>query len=172
MPPEQGPAIYIDATAGRDMNDREVIDRLVLMLVSGVTPESAERAAVEKMGIAIRTAKRLIRKARQSITLAAGFNRDDEIGTAYLRLNDLFSRALKTQDTKTALAAQRELNRLMALYEQPPAEADDGGADAHETQELDLIRQHLLPLQLAPDTYPLHEHARIAADLVRQAKGV
>lgn len=152
------------------MNSQEAIDKLVLMLVSGVSPEAAERAAVEKLGVAAKSAKKLLRQAQQAITRAADFNRQDEVGTAYLRLTDLYTRAIKTGDVKTALAAQRELNRLLALYTPPADEPDDTTTTGDAAHELDLIRGHLLPLALAPDTYPLHEHARIAADLVRQSR--
>jgi hypothetical protein len=151
------------------MKDAEVIDKLVLMLVSGVAPTTVEQSATSKLGLPAAKAKRLLKRAQAAITRAAEYNRDDEVGTAYLRLNDLYSRSIKASDTKTALTAQRELNRLLALYE-APAEDPSPGADADTSEELELIRQHLIPLALAPDTYPLHEHARIAADRLRQTE--
>lgn len=145
----------------------DTLDKITLMLVSGVCAEDIE-AAAEKLGLTTKQVRTQIKKARESITLAASFNRVEEIGTAYLRLNDLYTRSLKAQDPKTALASQKELNRLLRLYDQKsPADvlnANDGPAAG----ELSRIASHLLPLGLAAEGYPLHEHARIAADIVRR----
>ena len=149
------------------MKDQEVIDKLVLMLVSGVSIAAAQQSAIDKLGLSESRAKRLLKRAQTAITRAADFSRDEEIGVAYHRINDLYSRSVKAQDVKTALAAQRELNRLMALYEQPTEETTHEIDETSKT-ELELIAQHLLPLGIAPDGYPLHEVARIAADRLRQ----
>jgi hypothetical protein len=37
-------------------------------------------------------------------------------------------------------------------------------------QQIDLIAGHLLPLGLADASYPLEEHARLAADLIRRMR--
>lgn len=63
------------------------------------------------------------------------------IQEALVRLNDLFARSLAANDCKTALQAQRELNRLA---------------------------EHLLPLGLADHNYPFEENARLVADFVRK----
>jgi hypothetical protein len=151
------------------MKDTELVDKLVLMLVSGVTVEAVEHAAVTKLNVDAAKAKRLVKRAQTAITRAAEYAHDEELGTSYLRLNDLYTRAIKASDVKTALAAQRELNRLLDLYEGSAADVPEA-ADADTSAELELIRQHLLPLALAPESYPLHEHARIAADRLRQAE--
>jgi hypothetical protein len=46
----------------------------------------------------------------------ADFNPDVEIGRAYSRLNLIFLNGLKVQDFKTAISAQKELNKLLGLY--------------------------------------------------------
>jgi hypothetical protein len=65
---------------------------------------------------------------------------------------------LTIQDTKTALAAQREINRLQDLGAAAHL-AGQAGADA---AELDEARRHLAPLALAPPDTPLPELCRLA----------
>jgi len=157
------------------MTHSEALDKAVLMLVSGVKADAAEAALVEKLGLAPPDAKAVLVEARNAITVAADYNRAEEIGTAYLRLNDLYTRAIKTQDVKAALAAQRELNKLLSLYEKPAIELPTAGevpdTPAQVDHELDAIRSHLEPLGLAPPGYPLRERARIAAERIRDTQG-
>ncbi len=117
-----------------------------------------------------RAATEAVKKAAKKITTAADYNRTKEAGTAYFRLNDIYKKALKSADIKTALAAQKEISKLIGLYGgvvQNMA-SDDGESDITDSQaELTAIGKHLLPLGLAPDDYPLKEHARIAAEKIR-----
>lgn len=55
----------------------------------------------------------------------ANFNPEVEMGRAYSRLNLIFLNGVKVQDFKTAIAAQKELNRLLGLYgkNNPPSPA-------------------------------------------------
>ena len=142
-------------------------DQIVLMLVSGVSPAQAERACVDKLAMTEAQAKKAIAAARRQITIAADYDREQEIGTAYTRLNDLYTRSLKISDVKVALATQKELNRLLSLYDTDTAATTSTHAKGDDA-DLDAIAAHLLPLQLAPDTYPIAEHARLAADFVRR----
>jgi hypothetical protein len=156
------------------MTQSEAVDKVVLMLVSGVSAEAAEVACVEKLKLKRADAKAAIIDARRRITIAADYNRTEEIGTAYIRLHDLYKRSLNVQDVKTALAAQKELNKLLDLYTALRTgeleEATDGemGERGIAAAELAAVREHLLPLELAPEDYPIAEHARIAADLIRK----
>lgn len=145
----------------------DTLNSIVLMLVSGVSPKDIEGHA-DRLGLTPDAVRAQLEKAREAITLAADYNRTAEIGTAYVRLNDLYIRSLKGSDAKTALAAQKELNKLLRLYEQPSATDVLGDAEGPAAIELRQIAEHLLPLGLAPETYPLHEHCRIAADRIRQ----
>jgi len=142
------------------------LDKIVLLLVTGVDAKSAREAATSKLGIPKARAVRLIAEAAAAIQTAADYHRDHEIGTAYIRLNDLYVRSLRINDTKTALAAQRELNRLLRLYDVSSDDAPE--TDAEST--IALIASHLLPLGLATESYPLPEHARLAADIVRRTQ--
>jgi hypothetical protein len=156
------------------MTQSEAVDKVVLLLVSGVSAEAAEVACLEKLKLTRADAKAAIIDARRRITIAADYNRTEEIGTAYIRLHDLYKRSLNVQDVKTALAAQKELNKLLDLYTALRAdeleEATEGemGERGIAAAELAAVREHLLPLELAPEDYPIAEHARIAADLIRK----
>ena len=111
-----------------------------------------------------------MRRARRVLARAAAFNRDEELGSARVRLRDIYARAIRSQDPRTALAAQRELNRLLGLAPSGDDEAQpnaDTGPDRRDA-ELHAIATHLIPLNLAPPDYPLREHARIAADRIRE----
>lgn len=143
------------------------LDQAVLLLVSGLTREAAEEAAITRGGLTTRKARAIVKKAHERITLAADYSRRAETGRAVMRLNDIYARSVKNGDTRTALSAQRELNRLLGLDTNQP-DTDENPVD----DQLQKIAAHLIPLGLAPETYPLHEHARIAADRIRQTEEV
>ena len=83
-----------------------------------------------------------------------------------MRLDDLYAKSIAGQDIRTALQAQRELNRPLDLYagSMKSAGEDDAGA---LRRQVDLIAAHLLPLKLADQSYPVEEHARLAAEVIR-----
>ena len=147
------------------------IDQVVLLMASGMGPVALAAACVDRLGIARTDVADVVAEARRRLTLAADYHRDEQIGIAITRMNDLYTRALTAGDNKTALAAQRELNKLLALYREPGQGGGGSGPGPEATtdadRELAAIRGHLLPLALAADTYPLREHARIAADRIR-----
>ena len=87
----------------------------VLMLVNGMTDKSAAVALQQKLGLAKAIAKTTVKKARAKITVTAAFDREQELGQAYIRLNNIYSHAISTQSFATALTAQKELNKLMDL---------------------------------------------------------
>ena len=72
-------------------------------------PEAATRAYGEIAGMTVN-------QARKRITVAADYTRDEQLGKAVIRLDDLYAKSIAAQDTRTALQAQRELNRLLSLY--------------------------------------------------------
>ena len=162
--------------------DDTLVGRTVLMLVSGVGPSDARAALIEKLGRSPEEADAMITQARRRIAVATSYDVVLEIGTAYLRLNDIYTRALKSQDTRTALAAQREINRLLSLDRQPDAQpdaanpnqlpaaeaADRRPREAAAVELFDAIDAALEPLLPADDdaTYP--ERIAQAAALVRR----
>lgn len=145
------------------------IDKIILMLIQGV-PAADIEAAHDRLGMTVDQARAAILEARKKITIAADFNRDEQIAIAFTRLNDLYGKSSEI-DPKVALAAQKELNKLLSLYSGPKAEAGQpGGTSSESAAELERVASHLLPLNLAPDTYPIAEHARLAAGRIRDIK--
>jgi len=139
-------------------------DRVVLLLTNGMTVEAAEGYAAKQGSLDADAARRLVAEARKRITVAADYARDEQFGKAVMRLDDLYAKSITAQDARTALQAQRELNRLLGLYSagEPAGEGDD-----EATRRLDLIAGYLLPLKLTDERYPVEEHARVAAEILR-----
>ena len=146
----------------------EVLDAIVLLIVSGTSENNIASICVERFGIKGELAQKKITEAKTQITVAADFNRQDEVGTAYIRLNDLYTRSLNGDDVKTALASQKELNKLLSLYEPEHGSVLALGVGEDGLGELDVVASHLLPLALASAEYPISEHARIAASFIRK----
>lgn len=152
--------------------DQALQDRVVLLLTNGMSLEAATAYCVREAGDAV-SAERIVADARKRITVAADFARDERLGQAVMRLDDLYAKSIAGHDTRTALQAQRELNRLLGLYSEaesdPPNGNISGNSDGAE-QRLDLIGRYLLPLGLADQRYPVEEHARLAAETIRRHK--
>lgn len=146
-----------DAPAGTSVQDR-----LLLGIVAGVAPDKVAR----HLGVPEREIESVIAEAKRRLTVAADYNRIEQLGTSISRLNDCYSRALNAKDIKTAVAVQKELNRLMDLYRPSSRSSEpDGAASA---VELVAVRSHLAPLKLSPDTASTEEMARMAvAEIVR-----
>jgi len=142
-------------------------DRVVLLLTNGMTVEAAEGYCQKQGGLDSGAAARLVAEARQRITVAADYARDEQLGKAVMRLDDLYAKSIAAQDTRTALQAQRELNRLLGLYSMADAEATAGDGDDDAARRLELIASYLLPLGLTESRYPVEEHARVAAEILR-----
>jgi hypothetical protein len=142
-------------------------DRVVLLLTNGMSVEAAEGYCVKQGTLDAEAARRLVAEARQRITVAADYARDEQLGKAVMRLDDLYAKSIAAHDTRTALQAQRELNRLLGLY----AAADSASAategDDDADRRLELVASYLLPLNLTDERYPVEEHARIAAEIIR-----
>jgi hypothetical protein len=94
----------------------DILDKLVLLVVSLRDRAKVAEAAIEKLGISPSEVHVAISAAYERIRGAARWNADEELGEAILRLNDLYERALRVQDVKSALAAQKELNKLRNTY--------------------------------------------------------
>jgi len=135
------------------------IDKMILLLTGGLSRETAEHTAIAKMGYEPAAAKSLVRLAVRRLALAARYNRDEELARAITRLNDLYKQSKGIQDAKTCLAIQRELNKLLSLYQHAPAaESGDG-----QSPEIEAARKHLAGLFTGGDAMPLVELCRLAA---------
>ena len=143
-------------------------DRAILLLINGMSTDAVESWCLQQ-GQPADQARITVAEARKRITVAAEFTRDEQLGKAVMRLENIYSKATADNDTRTALQAQRELNRLLSLYDgrqDSASEEQEPGSDA--ARVLEMIAGYLLPLHLAEPTYPVQEHARIAAEVIRQ----
>ncbi|MBE7466799.1 MAG: hypothetical protein HS116_25290 [Planctomycetes bacterium] len=150
------------------MTPQTLKDRVILLLINGMSNEAAEGFCAQQ-GQAADQARSIVAEARKRITVAADYTRDEQIGKAVMRLEDLYAKSMAGQDIRTALQAQRELNRLLSLYADArrlDAPEDDAEAPVLRRQ-VDLLSAYLLPLKLADPAYPVEEHARIAAEVIR-----
>lgn len=143
-------------------------DRILLLLTNGMTIEAAEGYCMRQAGLDLDAARRTVAQARKKLTVAADYARDEQLGKAVMRLDDLYAKSIAAKDTRTALQAQRELNRLLGLYSPKGPGEDDAQPDAAEAlRRLDLIAAYLLPLELTDARYPVEEHARLASEIIR-----
>lgn len=156
-PPPLAAAVIIPA---------DVVDKTIVLLATIRSAADVYRYAIDAtkgLGLSPVEADAAIAEARRKIHLAAAVDHDFELGKAQTRLADLFQKATKTQDYKTALAIQKELNRLLALYpNRATITAGDGQAEDLEgiLEELSAARGHLAPLVNATDDEPLDDIAR------------
>lgn len=142
-------------------------DQVVLLLVGGISLD-AIRAQARRQGVSAARMRRLVAGARKKLAGSAGVARDEYLGKSVIRLEDLYSKAMAAKDVKSALQAQRELNRLLSLHKEQDSVEKSLGEGSEAQQRLDLIQAYLLPLGLIPAEYPVEEHARVAADVIRQ----
>ena len=155
------------------MND-STVDRVLLWMVSGMSGADLETACIAKLDVDPAQVKSVIGEARKRLTIAAEYNRDEMLGTALTRLNDLYSRCIRAgqgsdgPNLAKALDVQREINRLAGLYRGPATAADEPGGASESSDELEVVAGHLLPLVLASESYPIHEHARLAAQVIQE----
>ena len=146
----------------------ELVDDLARLLVRGASPASALEWAQRRQGGGPAEAAASLAAARARIALAADFDAGEQLGQAILRLESLYEEASRAKDTRTALQAQRELNRLLGLTGEPEPEAAAEAVASDAEERLELIAAHLLPLGLTDESHPVEEHARIAADIIRR----
>ena len=158
------------------MNE-STVDRVLLWMASGLAGADLETACVAKLDVDPAAVRAVVAEARKRLTLAAEYNRDELLGTALTRLNDLYSRCIRAgadgngPNLSKALDVQREINRLAGLYRQPSLAGLDSGPDA-DGEELEAVRAYLLPLGLTSQSYPLREHARLAAQRIAELEAV
>jgi len=150
-----------------DPFDPETVDQIIRFLCNLQDRSSIVWACLTKLALAPEQVDTALEAARAKLTRAADFHRTHELGRAVTRLNELYSRAVAMQDTKTAISAQKELNRLLALYPAGPGTGDREPGTAGEeaqtaaagTRPRDLAAQdlfdacdaHLEPLALSDD---------------------
>ena len=152
--------------------DAAARDQVVLLLVAGVSRDAAAAAARSELKVPAAQVERTVAAAEEAIVRAATADRTQALGVAIRRLNDLYTTALEDADLKSALSAQRELNKLLALTEVGNAGEleEETEEDSEAVRTLAAIEAHLRPLGLGPENYPLVELARMVAGLIMEAR--
>jgi len=140
-----------------------------VLLVNGVGDAAVCKALEGRHNLTGKSAVKVIADARRKITLAADFARAEEIGRAYHRLNDLYAQAKKGRDFRTALSVQRELDKLLGLYEEN-GDGDSAGGGAEDPRDAAMARQHLEALGFGRKGAPLAELARLAVQRIIEGK--
>lgn len=134
------------------------VDSILLLLVNEPSVEAVRAAvahAAGRLGIAP-TAEAIdeaIRRAREKLAVAATVNRNEELGRAHKRLHALYRSADKADDVRGALAAQRELNRLLGLYPAGVEAAELSAAEAGEEAEASAGAAKLAEIHAACDRH-------------------
>lgn len=143
------------------------IHKAILAIVAGAS-DAAIVAALVADGIRPAQVDRILAEARRQITLAADYRRDEALGKAIARLEQLYKQALKEDQAGPALHALKELHKLQRLYD-PPGAGEMAEASASE-KELEAVRAHLEALQLTTKPTTAAELARLAADRIIRTK--
>ncbi|NLG44825.1 MAG: hypothetical protein GX547_16405 [Phycisphaerae bacterium] len=142
----------------------ETVDQTItLLLTLESTHQVAAALTSDQIGLAPAAAEAAIAEAQRRLMAAAGYDKTHELGRAIRRLNNLYRRSVQVQDCKTALAAQRELNRLLALGAAPSPDQTTSDTPPTDPAEVERAREHLA--RALPDhaDLPLDELARLAA---------
>jgi hypothetical protein len=140
------------------------VEQVVLLLVSGLSEPDARKAAIGQLAVPAGEADAIVEAAQRQILLAARGDRAEALGRAVTRLEDLYRRAVQSADNRVALQTQKEINRLLDLYNVAPPPNTTPEDHARTRMELEAIAAHLLPLRLAPPDAPLAEHMRVAVE--------
>lgn len=95
----------------------ERINKVFDLLVSGATRQQILQYVAKKTDwkLADRQVDNYIAKATERITTAGKTRREEELGKAVLRLQQLYFMCLTLQNFQTALNVQREINKLLGL---------------------------------------------------------
>ncbi|MBE3069024.1 MAG: hypothetical protein IMZ66_02180, partial [Planctomycetes bacterium] len=93
----------------------ELIDRVLRILCRVPDAAQAARVCAATLGLSGEALDAALRAARERLTRAAAVHRDEELVKAIARLNACYEKAMTEGGIHAAIAAQRELNRLLAL---------------------------------------------------------
>ena len=137
---------------------QQAVEAAVVMLCNGVSAGAVEEAIAKTFSLPLPKARSVVQAAKRKIVQAAYSNREEELGVAIHRLHELYRRAMATQDNRTALEAQKELNRLLGLY-QRASTTEGGPTNSAEAQ----ARKYLEQVGLGDAKTPLPELCRRAA---------
>ena len=142
--------------------------KVIILLVTSRDRELVQQVCVEKLGLSEADARAAIEQALQEITLAADFDRREQIGKAVIRLEDIYEKSMRVQEQKNALATQKEISKLLGLY---PVADQDTADTQEENSVLDEIREYLLPLELGKPEVSTLELVRLATYRIYELMG-
>lgn len=95
-----------------------------------------------------------------------------KIRASILRAEKLNDAAMKDNDLKTALSAQKTLFQLNRIYDGIQSKEKEEKKIIPKKSEfekqIDIIKSHIEPLKLIDPDYPIQEHCRVAAEIIRQ----
>lgn len=155
----------------KEKAEKALLDNVIALLTGGMPAAGVEEFLTGKKGQQSDRARELVAEARRRITLTADYTKDEQLGLAIRRVEEIYAKAMIAKEPKTALQAQKELSKLLSLYTPRKSTAIDRDVDiAGMKKSLELIAAHLLPLGLAPKELPLEEHARLAALHIMRTK--
>jgi hypothetical protein len=95
-------------------------------------------------------------------------NYQEQLRNAMEALEILRDEGISVDERKLRLSELKERFRLLGLYDRAKKEETAAAAEDTESAELLEIREHLEPLDLAPEGTPTAELARLAALKIMQ----
>lgn len=90
-------------------------NQVIKMLLLGVSRADIIQFANENWDIGEAATDRYIKKANQHFSESSIIKRDEQLGLAMRRLNDLFSKNMRIDDYKAALSVEKEIISLLGL---------------------------------------------------------
>lgn len=137
----------------------KAVDAVILLMSRGLSGDVL-RSECRSAGLSDHDVDIAIVAARKRVTLAADFNRDEELAKSILQWRELIRLAIDAKSLSDANMARNRLDLLLGLKQPAPIEQNKKPGD---TPEAAAIRKHLFPFHFADESQPLAEHVRLAA---------
>jgi hypothetical protein len=139
------------------------IETLILLLCKIPQLSLVRSACREQLGIPESDVENAIAEARRLITVAADYHRDEEIGKAIIRYEDIYHQAYKAKELKLALNAEKARVTLLGLASSERVEVPENNSNTESSNDLETIKNYLEPLCLADSATSAVELARLAS---------
>lgn len=143
------------------------IEDVILLMAKGLRDAQLRQVAIEVAKIDPGKVDAVITEARQQLTRAADFNRDQELAESITQWRELYRLGVTQNDITAASGARNRLDNLLALKRPPVIDPPD---PAGKSPEAEAIRAHLVPLGLTEDEENLVEIVRLAALAVMETR--
>lgn len=144
---------------------QHILDHLVGMLRLGMS-EMAAYEYCRSRGVAKKRVPEYVRAARERFAEVGGATQDELRREACVQLHEMLSRAVADQQWSVAVAARRELNRLLRLYDaEPPPDHEE------RSNEVALVREHLLRAGVGDASMSAVDLARLAVIEIMRLRG-